>query len=198
MPRVTQAHLDARRRQILAAAARCFARRGFHDATMQEIADEAGLSAGALYRYFDGKAGLIEALAAWGREEKRDVLDSLTPGGGPEPVARLVETLLGRLSLEDAEDAARLDVRLWGEALGQPRLRAVVEGELEALIDPLAGYLREEAEAGRLRAGADPEAVARAVIALLMGLELQRAFDSRLDTARLSNAIGSMLSGLAP
>jgi AcrR family transcriptional regulator len=38
---------------------------------MQEIADEAGLSAGALYRYFDGKEALIEALADWGREFSR-------------------------------------------------------------------------------------------------------------------------------
>lgn len=198
MPQVTQAHLDARRRQILSAAGRCFSSRGFHDATMQEIADEAGLSAGALYRYFDGKEALIEALAAWGREEKRVVLDTLTPGSGLEAIARLVETLLERLSLEDAGDAARLDVRLWGEALGQPRVRAVVEGELEALIDPIADYLRKEAEADRLGTGVDPEAVARAVVALLVGLELQKAFDSRLDTARLSSAIGSMLSGLAP
>jgi AcrR family transcriptional regulator len=196
MPRVTEAHLDARRRQILSAASRCFSRSGFHSTTMQEIAEEADLSAGALYRYFDGKEALIEALASWGREEKREVLGALTPGGGPEALARLVETLLGILSLEDAGEAARLDVRLWGEALGHPRLRKVVEGELEALIIPIAVYLREEEVAGRLGADVDPDAMARAVVALLMGMEVQKAFDFPLDSRRVSAAIGSMLNGL--
>ena len=197
MPRVTEAHLDARRRQILSAASRCFSRRGFHDATMQEIADEAGLSAGALYRYFDGKEGLIEALAAWGREEKLDALQELSPGGGPDALARLVETMLVSLSSEGAAEAARLDVRLWGEALGQPRLRRLAKRELQGLIGPIAGYLRGEAAAGRVRSEVDPDALARAVVALLMGLELQKAFEPNVDTARISSAVRGLLIGLA-
>jgi AcrR family transcriptional regulator len=43
---------ERRRRQILEAAAVCFRRRGFHQATMQEICSEAGISPGALYRFF--------------------------------------------------------------------------------------------------------------------------------------------------
>ena len=48
MARVSQEHLDARRRQILEGAARCFARDGFHSTTMQDILRETGLSAGAV------------------------------------------------------------------------------------------------------------------------------------------------------
>jgi len=49
------------------AAIGCFRRRGFHQATMQEICAEAGISAGALYRYFSSKAEIIGAIA----EDKR-------------------------------------------------------------------------------------------------------------------------------
>lgn len=52
-----------RRREILDAAMFCFRRRGFHQATMQEICAEAGLSPGALYRYFDSKSDIIAAIA---------------------------------------------------------------------------------------------------------------------------------------
>lgn len=62
MARVSQEHLDARRRQILDGAARCFARNGFHATSMQDVLKEVNLSAGAVYRYFSGKDELIAAI----------------------------------------------------------------------------------------------------------------------------------------
>ena len=63
MPRVSEAHLAARRQQILAAARVCFLRNGFHQTSMQDVIREAGLSVGAVYRYFPSKTDLITALA---------------------------------------------------------------------------------------------------------------------------------------
>lgn len=64
MPRLADPQLPARRRaQILEAALACFRRRGFHQATMQEICAEARVSPGALYRYFASKADIITAIA---------------------------------------------------------------------------------------------------------------------------------------
>ena len=62
MPKVTEAHLEARRHQILEAASSCFARRGFHQCTMHDICAEAQLSPGAVYRYFHSKEEIIEAM----------------------------------------------------------------------------------------------------------------------------------------
>ncbi len=62
MARVTQQHVDARRESILDAAARLFARKGVNSATMSDIAAEAGLSAGAIYRYFGSKDDLLRAV----------------------------------------------------------------------------------------------------------------------------------------
>ena len=61
MPKVSQAHLDARRAQILEAALTCFARNGFHRTTMQEIVKQSRLSPGAIYNYFASKEQIIEA-----------------------------------------------------------------------------------------------------------------------------------------
>lgn len=58
--RTSRAHL--RRRQIVDAAASCFIRDGFHAASMSEIAREAGMSVGHIYRYFSGKEAIIEAI----------------------------------------------------------------------------------------------------------------------------------------
>jgi AcrR family transcriptional regulator len=63
MPKVSEQHAAARRRQIVEAASRCFARRGFHRTTMKDIFRESGLSPGAVYTYFFGKDDLIAAVA---------------------------------------------------------------------------------------------------------------------------------------
>ncbi|HJR52428.1 MAG TPA: TetR/AcrR family transcriptional regulator [Gemmatimonadota bacterium] len=198
MPRVTQAHFDARHHEILVAAHRCFARRGFREATMQEIADEAGLSAGALYRYFDGKEALIQALAAWGQEQKGEALAELVPGGGAGALGRMVVEVLGSLEAEGSDTAIALDVRLWGEALGQTRLAKIVAGGLAALREPIAAYVRRERRAGRIRKDADPEAVARAIVALMAGIELQKAYDPGLDVAESAKVVREWLQSLAP
>jgi AcrR family transcriptional regulator len=62
---------ERRRRQIMDAAVGCFRRRGFHQATMAEICAEAGVSAGALYRYFSSKADIIGAIAEDKRGDRR-------------------------------------------------------------------------------------------------------------------------------
>ena len=61
MPKVTQAHIDARRKQIIEAAQACFSRQGFHQTSIQDICKEAELSPGAVYRYFPGKVQIIAA-----------------------------------------------------------------------------------------------------------------------------------------
>lgn len=199
MPRVTPEHLDARRRQVLTAAHRCFARRGLHATTMQEIADEAGLSAGALYRYFDGKEALIEALAAWGRELKQEALEALRPGGGVEALVQVVRDMLRPLAADSAETEAalRLDVRLWSEALDQPAIRRLFRAQSAALKGPIADFLRVEQEGGRVRHDIDPEAAAEAVFALLAGLELQKALATELDVSRYTETLCTWLRSLA-
>src|SRR3954469_17948312 len=98
MPKVTDEHVDARRRQILSAALRCFARQGFHRTTMQDIFREADLSPGAVYSYFDGKdeliGGIIAEFMGFVREAAAVFTEPL-PGGGlrgsGEAVALVIE-----------------------------------------------------------------------------------------------------------
>ena len=78
--------------QILAAAERCFARSGFHRATMQDVAREAGMSPGNLYRYFPSKAALIDAVAGqWLRSLEAVIADI---ADAPDPADDKLERLL--------------------------------------------------------------------------------------------------------
>jgi AcrR family transcriptional regulator len=63
MPRVSQDHLDARRRQILDGARACFARYGYEGATVRRLEEATGLSRGAIFHHFRDKESLFLALA---------------------------------------------------------------------------------------------------------------------------------------
>src|SRR5215831_1815047 len=67
--------IQDRPRQILRAAMTCFARRGFHLTTMQDISGEAQISVGLIYRYFDSKDAVISFMAAEHMEDLRGMLE---------------------------------------------------------------------------------------------------------------------------
>src|SRR3954462_1158614 len=64
VPRVSEDHVLARRQQILTAARACFLTKGLHNTSMQDLIQEAGLSVGAVYRYFKSKNEIINAIAS--------------------------------------------------------------------------------------------------------------------------------------
>jgi AcrR family transcriptional regulator len=63
MPKVSQEHLDARRRQILEGARACFARNGYEGATVRLLEADTGMSRGAIFHHFRDKEALFLALA---------------------------------------------------------------------------------------------------------------------------------------
>lgn len=86
MARVTQEHLDARRRQILESARRQFGLKGVDPgaATIDDVAADAGLSKGSIYSYFENKESLLAAVRAEAAKEDlsmaREALDESTTG----------------------------------------------------------------------------------------------------------------------
>ena len=72
-----------RRAHILAAAERAFLREGFHASSMQDVAAEAGMSPGNLYRYFPSKEAIVAGLCACDQEELATNVQTLLSCGNP-------------------------------------------------------------------------------------------------------------------
>lgn len=197
MPRVSEAYLEKRREQILEAALRCFARDGFHRATMQDIVREAALSPGAIYRYFASKEDLIAAIASQRHLSERDMLHEATGGSDVRTgLHQLARVFLGQLSNPGEQEWRRVTVQLWGEALRSKRVMDVVREGLEGPLDALEALIRRGQSEGRVSADLDAAAAARVAGAIFQGLVLQQAWDPEIDIPAYLRAAETVLDAL--
>ena len=133
MPRITDERREARRSEIVAAARRCFARDGFHQTSMPDIAREAGMSAGAFYRYFPSKEDVILEIAGQAFGVMAGRIGAVGEGR-PPAIGDIVAAVVGPMGGETitlpsgevvpTEELARCGVQAWAEQL---RVRFVVE-----------------------------------------------------------------------
>ncbi|MGK5675835.1 TetR/AcrR family transcriptional regulator, partial [Micromonospora sp. URMC 106] len=132
MPRVSPEHLAARRRQIVDAARRCFLREGFHRTTMQDVIAEAGLSVGAVYRYFPSKADLINAIAEEAIGGAEVVLDEVLRQEPPLPLVEALDRALAYVETQLGDDGVlRIAIQVWSEAQRDPVLAGFVAGKYD-------------------------------------------------------------------
>jgi AcrR family transcriptional regulator len=176
MPKVTQQYRDARRDHILAAARRCFLRDGFHATSMQDLFAEAGLSSGAVYRYFASKDEMIMAIA---EENSREVLAMMHAAAAQHPgrsagaaLADALEIILAR----DAHDGlGGMALLVWAEALRSPGIAAQFQDLFARLRADLAAVVRDHQRIGELPGGVSAEAVATVLLSVVPGCILQLA-----------------------
>ena len=193
MPKVAEAYLESRRRQIMDAAAACFARDGFHRTTMADIVAETGLSAGAIYRYFPAKEDIVAAIAAEHHEREAAVLAA---DAGPGELLRdLARVSLGRLADPAEQRWRRVTVQLWSEALRTERVMGIVRSGLDEPLEIIAGVLRRGQQDGSVPAGVDPESMARVCAAIFQGLVLQQTWDPGLDIDGYIDAVLALIDG---
>jgi AcrR family transcriptional regulator len=179
VPRVSEAHLAARRQQILDAARACFLRNGFHATSIQDVIAEAGLSVGAVYRYFPSKTELISAIADQFVSQVEVALSALAADESiplPEAMDRAVDLMEHNLG---DDGIMRLAVQLWAEALRDPAIGAFVSGVYNGLRATFVILARRAQASGELPSAADPEAVGAALFSLLLGFGLQRLLTGR-------------------
>lgn len=193
MPKVSDEYRDARREQILAAARQVFRRNGFHATSMQDLFAEAGLSSGAVYRYFRSKDEMVLAIAEDGI---RDVIALMASVARDRDGRSIGEALAASIELVRAKDEreglAGLGIQVWGEALRNPALRESFAAMLRGIRTEIAEMARQDQAAGRLPAGVPPEDLAGVLLAILPGVILQLAMFGPDESAGLPGALRAL------
>ena len=205
MPRITTERREARRAEIVAAARRCFSRNGFHQTSMEDIAEAAGLSVGAPYRYFPSKEDLVLEVAGQAFRTMFGRISNLPEEDRPPTAADLVAAAVEPVSGENARDAAgrpvpvdellRCGVEAWGELLHNEDLRQRAAAGFDSFLEQMAEALRRGQEGGAVSAELNPEGVARALMALLHGFVLQRTAFGLTDIESFVRAARALLDG---
>ena len=166
MPRVSQDHLDARRRQILDGARSCFARHGYEGATVRRLEEATDLSRGAIFHHFRDKESLFLALAEEDAlrmaevvaeqglvQVMRDLLSTPQDIGGEHPVHSL---------------ATRLEVTR--RLRTDPDFRARWAERSQQLTEATTARLQRQRDAGNLRDDVDVKVLTAFLELVLEGL----------------------------
>lgn len=138
---------SSRRRQLLDAAVRVMERTGFHQMSMQALAEEAQVSVGLIYKYFGGKEEILLATIVDILEAFRDRLDPAMLAAGDDPVERFAAGFRRYLEIVDENiDAVVLTYRESRTLTAEGRGR-IKELEISTSA-PLRAALREAIDAG--------------------------------------------------
>lgn len=185
MTRVTEAHVEARRDDILNAALDLFGQQGVEDTTMAEIAAAAGLSAGAIYRYFPGKEELFEACYERAQDEARRIVSGARSESGG-PLQRLEAA--GKAVLRDGPDRLCADGPLMLEcglraARSEGSWSRTFRREAERTFDALVETVEAAQQAGQVDPGLDPPTVATLLYAAVPGYRMAQLAVSNAATA---------------
>jgi TetR/AcrR family transcriptional regulator, transcriptional repressor of aconitase len=198
MPRVSQAHLDARREQILGAAERCFARDGFHATSMQDIFTEAGLSAGAVYRYFSAKTDIVRAIVDRVLDSVRQDLSAAAEDDDPRPLGDvLADTVSARLTQDSMERIRPILLQVWAEMGRDPEVHALGLGVLHEVHRDLTVLVRRAQRRGEIPAESDPAAAGQMLMAVIQGHIVHMAMLGREYVANVPEAVRVAAAGLA-
>lgn len=190
-----------KRTRILQAARSVCGERGFEAARMEEIAAEAKVSKGTLYRFFPSKEELLLAalLASYTEGER---MGRLAAAASPGP--RLEALLDGHVvALPYISRQMNSNLQAWG-VVGRPgelreRLHEALRRIYALQTDEFRGALEEGMREGRYRKDLDPELCVMSLIALNDGFVYRSTFDpEHANAAVLEAAFADWLRGLRP
>jgi TetR/AcrR family transcriptional regulator, repressor for uid operon len=178
MPRVSTAFKEDRRAEILDAARRCVARSGFHQASMQDICAEAGMSPGNLYRYFPSKEAIIAGIA---ERDRAEVGAQLAAAQYTDDFFATFAALARHHLVDRSADDVGLCAEMVAESRRNPAIGRIMQDFDADVHIRLVAMLRAAAGRGDIRADVDFEGVVTMLMVIADGVWWRRAVDPAFD-----------------
>jgi AcrR family transcriptional regulator len=187
--------MTARREQILEAARVCFLRNGLHNTSMQDLIREAGLSVGAVYRYFKSKNEIINAIAETVAGTLTRYLDELARQEPRVPIGEAMSLVLDVVDAQIGPDGNfPIALQVWAEATLDPAIGEIVRNRYDGMRSAFTVLAGRAVEAGELPPDADVEAVGAALFGMIPGFALQRLLVGYPDKETYLSGVRTLLN----
>ena len=179
MPKVVPRYKEQARARIIDAALQVFAKKGYHDATMKDVADSIRVSEGTIYLYFKSKRELFKAIGDLGERQTAEVISSAIES--EDPVRRFFD--LAADMYEQYEPISGLIFELLAEASRDASLRKIIRGDFDKDRETMRVFLVELQKRNKIGSDLDVNSVALAIVALFYGYAISRLLGVGKDEA---------------
>jgi len=179
MPRVVPEYKEKAKDSIIGAAREVFSKKGYHDTTMDDIAERLGVSKGALYQYFPSKEDLYrEILTARFRSMANMIASELTGGSFAECCQTFLENVIKHSS------GLGFGFEVLSEATRNPALAKVARDHYRETAQAIEECLEEWKKRGALRKDFDTHLFAKGLVALYDGMTVYLAIGTEAPEVR--------------
>ncbi len=195
MPRVSEGYLENRRQAVLDAAVACFARNGFAQSTIKDIAREAGVSYGVVYHYFRSKEEIVAASVAisdtdraarFDRAERHDATD--------ERLAEYLHLTMGRWDRAESKPVISVRTQVVAECAINESMRTMIEPGLRNGHERLSTTIQRGQARREVADEIDADAMAWVLLALNEGLVALEAMGADVDVERYIEAVRALVA----
>jgi AcrR family transcriptional regulator len=177
MPKVVPEYKEEAKAKIVKAARVVFAKKGYHDATMDDVAKELGVSKGALYSYFESKEDLLKEVSLEGHQTLRKILSEASKCSNLEEALNEVYNLL----IEQFKGNLHSHFEVIAQSSHDSKIRKIVFEDYQKTIEAVEAFVEEKKKQGVMKTDVDAEALAQLFTALYLGTlaELVIGFPNR-------------------
>lgn len=159
---------DQTMQHIMNAATRCFVRSGFQGASMQQVCAEAGMSPGALYRYFPSKEAIIEAISEAHRKDDADIFARMFEN--PDIVDGFVRAAMEHIRHIHEAGTAPLFAEIRAESMRNPAVSTICQATMADVDSAFRNYLDSAIARGDVAPVIETDVLIPMMVAVCEGL----------------------------
>jgi TetR/AcrR family transcriptional regulator, repressor for uid operon len=185
---------EVQTQRIMDAAKKCFVRSGFRGASMHEICAEAGMSPGALYRYFPSKESIIEAISETQRREELGILARM--GDGPTLMDGFMSAVMAHIRHVHSSGFGPLFTEIRAESLRNETVRDCCLKSESQFIEAFGYFIQEAKAQGLIDPIADTKTLIPVMMAMGEGIIFSNLDEQGLDAEKLEPFLRAIAESL--
>jgi AcrR family transcriptional regulator len=193
-PKVPEEYFKFRKDEILTAAWKCFAEKGFQGTTMRDIAKKLDLSTGVIYNYYKNKDEVLDALFELILKSEDQIFSLMAQkDSASQAITILFDTCFKDCTQDEVRESAKSNIHLWTEVINRKELQKKILAQHNRQVQNIAKFIEQGIKDGEIRPHVDPETTAKFYQALITGIQLQTVLVEDLDLQSYYQEIKKLL-----